>query len=595
MYSYYPEELIEEIRINNDIVDVVSEYVKLEKKGKDYFGLCPFHKEKTPSFSVVATKQIYYCFGCSKGGNVIHFIMNVENLDYVEAVKYLADRARMELPEGESKEEKEKAELRKEIIKINIEAARFFRDQLYSEQNRNVVTYLKNRKISEQMIRKFGIGYSPHDWDLLYKHLTGMGFRNEVILKSGLAQPAKNGGYCDRFRSRVIFPIFDIRGNVIGFGGRVMDDSMPKYMNSPETPVYNKGRNLYAMNFAKHSGVKNILIVEGYMDVITLHQAGITNSVASLGTALTESQGRLLKKYAEEIIISYDSDTAGQAAAMRGLDLLNEIGCNVKVLVIPDGKDPDEFIKKNGAEAFRSLIHKSITLVEYKIKVLKKQINTETIEGKIKLLNNAASVLAKVDNVVEREMYIRKIANEYEITEEALLAEVYKKIKPKSNFKSKGQDISNIGKIKQKDGNFDSELVQYERRLLAILCFDNSVYKAVKNKINVQDFTLEENKKIAEYVVERLSNNKGIVPGELLNILDEDYAKEFTRIIQEECNFEDNIKAILDIIKKIELFKIDKRQKEILKLLGHHEGLTGGDVENLKQELQMLLIKKKGL
>lgn len=597
MYSYYTDDLIEEIRINNDIVDVVSEYVKLEKKSKYFFGLCPFHKEKTPSFSVTPSKQMFYCYGCGKGGNVIQFIMGIENLSYIDAVKYLADRAKIQLPEGESAEEIEKAKLRQELLKVNVEAARFFFSQLSSPQGERARQYLKKRNISEQVVRRFGIGYSPEEWEGLFNHLKSKGFEENTIIKSGLVIPKKNGGCYDRFRERVMFPIFDIRGNVIGFGGRVTDSSMPKYMNSPETPVYNKGKNLYALNFAKNSGEKKLIIVEGYMDVISLHQCGIINTVASLGTALTESQGRLLKKYAEEIIISYDADTAGQAATMRGLDLLNDIGCNVKVLMLPQGKDPDEYIKNNSADEFKKLVDNSISLIEYKIKVLRKKADISTTEGKIKFLNRVTDVLSRVDNNVEREMYIKKIAGEYGITEEALYSEVYKRTKPKESSSS---TVINLNNYEKKLGKKDAadernRIVHDERLILALLCVDNSIYRWVKDKIKLEDFMDSENRRVAEIILEKLENNKGVVPGELLNIVDSDVANDFARIFNEECHCDDNKKAILGKIRSIELYKLEKRQKEILELLKSEGSLTEGDVEKLKLELRSLimLIKKQ--
>jgi DNA primase len=593
-YSY-PEELIEEIRINNDIVDVVSEYVKLERKGKDYFGLCPFHKEKTASFSVVATKQIFYCFGCGKGGNVIHFIMNAENLDFIESIKLLADRARIQLPEGDSNAEIEKAQLKKEVISINTEAAKFYFNILSSKNGEVGKKYLTNRKISENTIKKFGIGYSRDEWDLLYKHLLEKGFDEKNILKSGLILPNKNGGFYDRFRSRVIFPIFDVRGNVIGFGGRVLDGSMPKYMNSPETIVYNKGRNLYALNTAKNAGEKRLIIVEGYMDVISLHQNGIINTVASLGTALTESQGRILKKYAEEVIISYDSDSAGQAATMRGLDLLNDLGCSVKVLIIPEGKDPDEFVSKNGSEEFRKLINNSISLVEYKIKILKKEISTETTEGKIKFLNKVADLLTKIDNSVEREMYIKKLAKDYEISEDSIFSEIYRRIKPKTNFRTTVISNSEFNKKTNIDieKQNDLKIVHDERMILALLCVENSVYKSVKDSLSVEEFVDEDNRRLAKIIFERLDSNKGIVSGELMNVLETSISNNFAKIINEECHCDDNKKAILDKIRSIKLFKIEKRKKEILGLLKTESNLNEGDVGKLKAELNTLIILQK--
>lgn len=595
MYNHYPEELIEEIRTNNDIVDVVTEYVKLDKKGQYLFGLCPFHKEKTASFSVTPSKQIFYCYSCGKGGNVVNFVMNVENLEFIEAVRFLADRVKIQLPEGESKEEEEKAKLKQEILKINSESARFFYNYLSLKQGENARNYLRTRNLSENTIRKFGIGLSPDDWDLLYKHLINKGYDENIIIKSGLVLPNKKGGYYDRFRSRIIFPIFDIRGNVIGFGGRVTDASMPKYMNSPETPVYNKGKTLYAMNFAKNAGEKRIIVVEGYMDVISLHQCGIINTVASLGTALTESQGRVLKKYAEEIIISYDADTAGQTATMRGLDLLNDIGCNVKVLIVPKGKDPDEYVRNNGTEGFKKLINDTLPLVEYKVKVLKEQINTDTTEGEIKLRNGIVELLAKTDNHIEREMYVKKFSKEYSISEESLYGEINRRMKPRASYKKTIVNINDFKdrNIKNAGDNEDNKLGNYEKLLLALLCVDNSTYKNIKDMITVEDFTNDDNKRTAGFIFEKLANKKDIFTGELMNFLEGSAANDFARIINEECNCEDNNKAVLDIIKRIQFYKLEKRQKEILEILNNKSIQAEGDVEKLKLELGSITMKMK--
>jgi len=595
MNGFYPDELIEEVRINNDIVDVISEYVKLDKKGKDFFGLCPFHKEKTPSFSVVPAKQIFYCFGCGKGGNVIHFVMNAENLDFIESVKLLAEKARITLPEGKDEEEQEKARIRQEIIKINTEAARYFFNNLHSPQGEKGRAYLEARKLSEQVVRKFGLGYSPVEKDALFKHLTGKGFEIEYILKSGLVLAGKNNGYYDRFAGRMMFPIFDIRGNVIAFGGRVLDSSTPKYINSPETPVYSKSRNLYALNFAKNSGTKRIIIVEGYMDVISLHQRGIINTVASLGTALTDSQGRILKKYAEEIIISFDADTAGQAATMRGLDILNDVGCNVRVLIIPQGKDPDEYIKANGAESFNKLIENSISLVEYKIRVFEKNENLDTIEGKVKLLNKVADVLSKVDNNVEREMYIKKLAQQYDITQESIFAEILKRNKPRSNFRKAititgTADRKTFGKTQT---GISQGIEHEEMMLLALLCIDNSLFHFIKSQVALSDYSCDNAGQLAEIIYSRLENKKGIVTAELLNTVDFTLANVFLKIVETECKFDDNKKAAMDIIKKVKLHKLNKRQEEILSILSGKNGISEGDVEKLKIELNSIILDKK--
>jgi DNA primase len=365
-------------------------------------------------------------------------------------------------------------------------------------------------------------------------------------------------------------------------------------MNSPETLVYNKRKNLFALNFAKNSREKRIIIVEGYMDVISLHQYGIINTVASLGTALTENQGRLLKKYAEEIVISYDADSAGQAAAMRGLDLLNNVGCNVKVLLIPNGKDPDDFVKQNGSDEFKKLVEKALSLVEYKIKALKKDIDTNTTDGKISFLNKAADLLSKIDNNMEREMYIKKMSKEYEISQESIYAEVLKRIKPAKGFKTVSRIDRNRLKNMRKKGNSEFEkVIECERILLCVLSINNSVYRVIKDRLNPEDFEDEKDREIAKEVFSRLENNRGIVPAELINLVGDGLSDIFARLIQGECNFDDDKKAVMDIIRRMEMYRLDKREKEILELLSTSQNHSDENIEKLKQELNSILLEKK--
>lgn len=593
--GFLPEEFIEEVRGSNDIVSVISDYVRLERKGKDYFGLCPFHKEKTPSFSVVPAKQIYYCFGCGKGGNVINFVMQVENLDYPQAVRMLAERARLTIPEGESKEDLREYKLKEELLKLNKEAAKFFYTQLLNEENQKVKDYIKSRSISPETIKKFGLGYSSEKWDDLYKHVQGLGCSDFLIEKSGLFLKKKAGGYVDRFRNRLMFPIFDLRGNVIAFGGRTITGESPKYMNSPETPVYSKGRNLYALNIAKNSGLNNIIVVEGYMDVISLHQSGIINAVASLGTALTESQARLLRKYSEDVIISYDADTAGQAATVRGLGILSDAGCNVKVLTVPQGKDPDEFIKNKGKDAFLKLVDQSFTLVEYKISLLKKQISTDTVEGRISFLNKVSQVLSAIDSSVEREVYIGKISREYDISEESLFQEVFKRINkstsPKKNINgSIGITENSINKQSQTE----KKNLHLEKLLVAFLTTDNSVYRKTKEQVSLDLFEDDKVRKIAEYIFTKLDEGKDVQPADIIGMFEED-AGDFARIVKEECICDDNTKAVLDILRKMELSQLERRQQIILNLLSNKSEIPEGDVVKLKRELQTIIIKMRNV
>lgn len=596
MYIRYSDELIEEIRINNDIVDVVSEYVRLEKRGKNYFGLCPFHREKTPSFSVESGKQIFYCFGCGKGGNVFHFISLIEKLDYIESVKLLADRAKILLPENDDAEQAEKAQLKQNILNINLLSARYYNEVLNSRLGEAALTYLGRREISENTARKFGLGYSTEEWDGLYRHLKDKGIGEEHILHSGLVMKSSKGKLYDRFRGRLMFPIFDVRGNVIGFGGRVLDNTLPKYVNSPETAVYSKGKHLYALNFAKNSDSKKLIVVEGYMDVISLHQRGISNSVASLGTALTESQGRILKKYSEEVIISYDADTAGQAATQRGLDLLSDIGCNVRVLTVPDGKDPDEYIRRNGPNGFIKLAESALSLVEYKIKVLRSEHDLSATEGKIAFLNKAAAVLSKVDNVMEREMYIKKLSREYEISEEAILTEVLRKTRSSVKQSLKIANAVEAGrKAASAADDTDLKLIHDERFVLSLLCVDNSIYKIIKEHFLVEMFGEVENRRIAGLIFENLDHGKGFTPAELLNIVSPGDTGEFARILKEECYCDDNRRAILGKIRDIKMLGAEKRQKQLLEMLKEESRLPEGDVEKLKLEFRNLTLKIKSL
>ncbi len=562
----------------------------MEKRGKNYFGLCPFHREKTPSFSVEAGKQIFYCFGCGKGGNVFQFISLAEKLDFMEAVRLLAERAKIMLPESDDPKEEERAKLKQTVLNINLLAARFFNEALKSGQGETAAAYLRKREISENTARRFGLGFSYNEWDSLYRHLKAQGVSEDEMLKSGLVLQSRSGQMYDRFKGRLMFPIFDVRGNVIGFGGRVLDDSLPKYMNSPETPAYNKGKNLYALNFAKNSDSSGLIIVEGYMDVISLHQSGVTNAVASLGTALTESQGRLLKKYADEIIISYDADTAGTAATLRGLELLNDIGCNVRVLTVPDGKDPDEYIKKNGPDKFRRLAENALSLVEYKIKALKNEHDLEKTEGRIAFLNKAAGVLARVDNTVEREMYIKKLSGEYGISEEAMLSEVIRRTRPAGRQSLKlAKAVEAAKRSSSPAESAEARIIHNERFILSLLCNDNSIYSILKEKFDIDQYTGGENKKTAEIIYRRIEERKGATPAELLNIVSPEESGEYARILNEECHCDDNQKAILGKIRDIGKLKKESRRDRIIELLKNKSSLPEGEEAKLKLELTNLM------
>ena len=562
----------------------------MERRGKNYFGLCPFHREKTPSFSVEEGKQIFYCFGCGKGGNVFKFISLAERLDFLEAVRFLAERAKIMLPESDDPQEEERARLKQRILDINLLAARFFNEAINSRHGEAAAGYLNKRGISQSTVRRFGLGFSYNEWDSLYKYLKAQGITEGEMLKSGLVLQSRSGQMYDRFKGRLMFPIFDVRGNVIGFGGRVLDDSLPKYMNSPETPAYNKRKHLYALNFAKNSEDTGLIIVEGYMDVISLHQSGITNVVASLGTALTESQGRILKKYADEIIISYDADTAGQAATLRGLELLNDIGCSVRVLSVPDGKDPDDYIRKNGPDRFRKLAENALPLVEYKIRMLKNEHDLDKTDVRIAFLNKAAGVMAKVDNVVEREMYIKKLSREYEISEEAMLSEVIRRTRPAGRQSLKlAKAVEAAKRSASPAESIEAKLIQNERFILSLLCVDNSIYKTLKEIFEIDQYTGGENRKTAQILYRRMEERKGTTPAELLNIVSAEESDEYARILNEECHCDDNQKAILGKIRDIEKLKMESRRDKVIELLKNESSLAEGEEAKLKLELKNLM------
>jgi DNA primase len=407
-----PDELVDEVRAKNDIVSVVEQYVRLDKRsGSNFFGLCPFHNEDTPSFSVSPQKQIFYCFGCHKGGNVITFIREIEKCTWPQALKILADRANVKLPEPEDDSYRERAALNSQIAAIYLEAARYYYRNLIAEPGKGAHQYLRNRAISDKTLKKFGLGYATDDWDGLYRHLTQLGLKDSQALeKSGLFKRGKQGGIFDLFRNRLMFPIFDAMGKIVAFGGRVLDDSLPKYINSPETPLYTKGRHLYGLNIAKSSHDKRLVLVEGYMDALAMHQAGIDNTVAVLGTALTESQAHLIRKYTDQVIVGFDADRAGQTAALRSLDILTSRGLKVTVLQIPDGKDPDEFIRKQGPERFRALLEESLPLLDYKLEVARQG---STQQGHLDILayqDQACTILAREDNAIIRELYAGKVS-----------------------------------------------------------------------------------------------------------------------------------------------------------------------------------------
>ena len=587
----YSEELIDEIRNSNDIVDIISQYVILKRSGRNFFGLCPFHKEKTPSFSVSPDKQIFHCFGCGAGGNVIHFISKIENVDFKESLEILADRAGIKLPTLENNVDSKRLELKEKVYEINKLVAMYYHETLYKPQAKPAQEYVKKRKLDNKALKEFCIGYAENA-NVLYKLLKEKGFTEEEILASDLVIK-KGNNYVDRFKNRLIFPIQDIRNRFIAFGGRVLDNSLPKYINSPENIVYSKARNLYGLNVAKNTKTRKLIIVEGYMDTVSLHQRGIDNVVASCGTALTEAQGRLLRKYAEKVIISYDSDTAGQAATLRGLEILNNLGCDIRILQMEGAKDPDEYVIKYGNGRFNDLVENAISLVEFKIKVLKKGLNIENTNDKIKFMNEIAKILGGVDNKIEQEIYIDKISSDYNISKEAIYAQINKN-EYSNNKGAKILESSSIRKptIKRQEKEINPELEKRENIIISLLIDGGEeVYNKIKDSINPNDFKSEANQKIMRRLYEEFEKGNSNI-NSLVDMFadDEQVVNALTGIMADDYEIEDNKKALDDVINNYQKEKLMARRNEIIQSL-NNANLDKEKASELEKELHTLIIK----
>lgn len=584
----YSEEIIEEVRQSNDIVDIISQYVHLTRKGRNYFGLCPFHNEKSPSFSVSPDRQIFHCFGCGVGGNVYTFLMKIEGMTFKEALETLAERANIQLPTLENSADSSREELKAKVYKVNEFTAEFYHQNLYKPTAKIAQQYVKNRHLNRETLESYKIGFSGK-FDELYKALKSQGFGEKEILESGLVNKNDNGTYIDRYRNRLMFPICDARGKVIAFGGRVLDDSKPKYINSPENVVYSKGRHLFGLNVAKKDSAKKILIVEGYMDVISLHQRGITNVVGALGTALTEQQGWLLRKTTEQVILGFDADGAGQTAVARSIEILQNMGCDMRVLQIEGAKDPDEYIVKFGEGRFKLAVDNAISLVEFKVKNLKKELNLENTGDKIKFLNQISQILSKVGNTIEREIYIEKIAKGYNISKEAIYAEVNKLIysgtKGEKILQNKKVEIKHI---KKEENEIDEDLKRRENTIIALLLDANvEVFKKIKERIQPNDFKDETNRKIAEQLYNELEKENSNI-NRLIDTFDEETQNHITMVMATDYEIENTDKAVEDILIKYEREKLNSRKQEILKQLENEQNEE--EKKKLGKELSDIII-----
>ena len=585
----YSEELIEEVRQSNDIVDVISQYMHLKRSGRNYFGLCPFHNEKSPSFAVSPDKQIFHCFGCGVGGNAISFVMKIEGCSFIEAVQMLADRANIQLPTLENSADGMKEALRAKVYKVNECAADFYHKNLYTPNAKIAQEYVKKRALTNDTLEAYQIGFSGK-FDELYTALKKQGFADQEILESGLVNRNDNGRYIDRYRNRLMFPICDIRGRVIAFGGRVLDDSKPKYINSPENVVYSKGRHLFGLNVAKKVDLKRILIVEGYMDVISLHQRGIKNVVAPLGTALTQQQGFLLRKNAQQVILSFDSDDAGQNAKIRAIDILQNMGLDLRVLQMEGAKDPDEYIVKYGNARFQNVIEKAVSILEFKVSLLEKELNLENVNDKIKFLNEIAKLIAKVDNTMEREIYIEKIAKRYQISKEAIYAEVNKL----TYARNQGEKLLEKKKTvvvhpKQSTTQVSQAIQKRENMILSILLTgDLNLYEVIKQNVNWDEFKDELNHKIAKKLYEEFEKGNSNING-ILDELDDEEQSHITAIMADDYGIEDMEKAIDDVIHGYRRDKLNDRKMQILSLL--EEESDPSKKKELEKELSELIIQ----
>lgn len=590
----YSDELLDEIKSKNDIIDIVSQYVVLKRSGRNYIGLCPFHKEKSPSFCVSPDKQIFHCFGCGVGGNVIHFIGKIENLNFIESLELLANRAGIELPKSGNAEDDRISRLKSRVYELNKCAAEFYHQNLYKPTAKPAQEYVKKRRLDNRTLKAFKIGYSGR-FNELYTELHSKGFTEEEILASCLVNKNQDGKFIDRFRNRLMFPIFDARDRVIAFGGRVLDDSKPKYINSPEDIVYSKGRHLFAYNLAKKDNPKTIIIVEGYMDAVSLHQRGISNAVASLGTALTEAQGRLLRRSCEKVVIGYDADGAGQAATLRGLEILQNLGCDIRILQIEGAKDPDEFVVKYGPERFQKYVDSAISLVEFKVKMLKKQLNLENVNDKIKFLNEVANILSKIENNMEREVYIDKISLEYKVSKEAIYAEVNKKLYGNNQSEKKlERPVTTIREVKQDvaEKEVDEKTKKTESLIIYLLInYPDKSFVRLANIVKNNLIKLEKNKLIINKLYEE--HGKGNINIESIIDLfeDENIVNYLSGIMSSNFEITDVDKCIDDVILTYKKEILLKKRNDIMNKLNSQDKITKDEVANLEEELNSVIIQ----
>ncbi len=560
-------ELIAEICAENDIIDYVSRHTTLKKAGRDYMGLCPFHNEKTPSFHVNREKQLFHCFGCGASGNLPQFVMRTENLDFIEAIKLMGERAGIEIAEDDGFDD-QTHEKRKLILEMNKCAARFFYESLKNETvGAQARKYLFDRKISKQTIITYGIGYAPKSKFALLGHLKSKGYTEEQMLMASLAVN-RDGTVIDKYRDRVIFPIIDVRGNVIGFGGRIMHNNkeingykIPKYLNSSDTPLFDKGKNLFSLNLAKNAKSSELILCEGYMDVISVYQAGIINIVATLGTAITDSQAKLMLRYASEIVICYDSDDAGKKAALKAIEIITKCGGRAKVIRLGGAKDPDEYITKFGVESFKTAVKKALPSTEFMISLIKMEHDTTTADGKIKFVSAAADILKGVNDAVEVDVYIKKIAEENDISIEAIYSEYKKKLSGNKNVHTptKIQSHKKVNTEDEEDRLVSKKLIEMQKRVLSLIAASKKLYLMVKDSIKVEDYATKTYRILAKTIYEIYEKGEKPEESMLLNQFsdDEDMVREATSVFYNMEIYDADEAAVKDLLKGIEFEKLN--------------------------------------
>lgn len=588
----YNDEILDEIRSRNDIVSTISQYMTLKRKGRNYFGLCPFHNEKSPSFSVSPDKQIFHCFGCGVGGDVINFVKKIENIGFLDSVRLLAEKSGIQLPNDISKAEEENIKLKNRVYKINELAAKFYHENLYKPTSKIAQDYIKKRKLNNATLKSFLMGYASNSSNELLRFLKEQGFTEEELLASCLIGKSDRG-YYDKFRNRLMIPIRDERGRFIAFGGRVLDDSKPKYINSPENIVYSKGRNLFGLNVARegvHGPLKRLLIVEGYMDAISLYQRGITNVVASLGTALTDSQGRLLRRNTEQVILGYDADGAGQQAIIRGMEILKSMDIDIRILQISGAKDPDEYVLKFGPEKMLKAMDEAISAIEFKIKVLRANLDLNNVNDKVKFLTEIAKILSNVDNNIEREVYIDRISKVYEISKNAIVSEVdkllYRSLAGVTKFEKSNIVLKDI-----QDSKIDVATRKREGMVVYLLVdYTKLSFDRIKSVVDLDLIKSEKNKKIIGILYERIDLNN--LPENIISLFeDEDDINYVSGILSYDFEISDVNKAIEDIEKVYYKEKLISLRNELILKLENNNDAEEADKKEIENELTNVILE----